>query len=360
MTVCLNMIVRNEEHCIRECLESVKDKIDYYVICDTGSSDNTIDIIREVLGPHGEIHKHEWKNFGHNRTEALKLADSSGCDYAFIMDADDIFNGNIPVLTGDVVEVPSITEGGFEYTRRNFVKLNAGFRWYGPVHEFVHRDSAYSVQQVISAVCHITARSIGARNKDGKAAKYKRDIEMLKEAYANEKLPRYAFYIAQSYFGLEDWRNAIKWYQRRARQGGYAEEVAVSMRKAALAKELAGHSVNDVKLAMLDAWECRPNRVEPLYDLARLCRTADQHWQAHLFARQAAAMQQSSDRLFVESYIYDWAALEEVGLSAYNIGNYKMAAATFYKLINDNKVPEEHLPRILRNFDEAQLKLESD
>lgn len=359
MKVCLNMIVKDEAHCIRDCLESVKDKIHYYVICDTGSTDDTIDIIREVLGPHGKIHRHQWKNFGHNRTEALKAAEEAGCDYAFIMDADDIFNGNVPTLTGDVVEVASVTEKGFEYTRRNFIKLGEGFEWYGPVHEYVHRDAPYSIQEVPRAICHVTARSIGARNNDGKAAKYKRDVAMLKEAYSEHKHPRYAFYIAQSYFGLEDWRNAIKWYSRRARLGGYAEEVAVSLRKAALAKELAGYSVNDVKAAMLEAWEYRPSRAEPLYDLARVCRVAGQHYQAHLFAKQAVSIRPTSDRLFVEKYVWDWAALEEVGISAYNIGNYKLAVATFYKLINDGNVPEDHKPRILRNFDEAKLKDET-
>ena len=45
-TLCLNMIVKNESKIIRRLLESVAPYIDCYCICDTGSTDNTIEIIQ--------------------------------------------------------------------------------------------------------------------------------------------------------------------------------------------------------------------------------------------------------------------------------------------------------------------------
>ena len=45
-TVCLNMIVKNEESIIYDCLVNLKKYIDTYVIVDTGSTDKTIDEIR--------------------------------------------------------------------------------------------------------------------------------------------------------------------------------------------------------------------------------------------------------------------------------------------------------------------------
>ena len=46
-TICLNMIVRNEAHIIASTLQNILDHmpIDYWVISDTGSTDNTINII---------------------------------------------------------------------------------------------------------------------------------------------------------------------------------------------------------------------------------------------------------------------------------------------------------------------------
>ncbi len=74
-TICLNMIVKNEERVLGRCLSSVKRLIDYYVIVDTGSTDKTKEVIaKELEGIPGEVHDRPWVNFGHNRTEAIKLA----------------------------------------------------------------------------------------------------------------------------------------------------------------------------------------------------------------------------------------------------------------------------------------------
>ena len=42
-TVCLAMIVKDEEGVIQRCLHSVRGLIDTWVICDTGSVDGTQD-----------------------------------------------------------------------------------------------------------------------------------------------------------------------------------------------------------------------------------------------------------------------------------------------------------------------------
>lgn len=44
MTLSISMIVKNEEHYILDCLQSIKDVADEIVVVDTGSSDRTIEI----------------------------------------------------------------------------------------------------------------------------------------------------------------------------------------------------------------------------------------------------------------------------------------------------------------------------
>ena len=67
VSLCLSMIVKNEEHLIRKCLESVKPHIDYWIIgIDVDSTDATEEIINEVLSDiPGELHHDEWKGFGY-------------------------------------------------------------------------------------------------------------------------------------------------------------------------------------------------------------------------------------------------------------------------------------------------------
>ena len=46
-TVSLCMIVKNEAHVLRRCLDSIKDCVDEMIILDTGSNDETVNIARE-------------------------------------------------------------------------------------------------------------------------------------------------------------------------------------------------------------------------------------------------------------------------------------------------------------------------
>jgi len=48
-TICLNMIVKNESLIITRLFDSVVNIIDTYCICDTGSTDDTINIIEKYF-----------------------------------------------------------------------------------------------------------------------------------------------------------------------------------------------------------------------------------------------------------------------------------------------------------------------
>ena len=91
-TLTLCMIVKDEEHIIRECLESVYREIDRYDITDTGSTDRTKEIIKEFFdekGIPGEVYDEPWEGFGKSRTKSLRNADKGGADYSWVIDADD-------------------------------------------------------------------------------------------------------------------------------------------------------------------------------------------------------------------------------------------------------------------------------
>jgi len=74
MLLGLVMIVKNESKIIKRCLESIKKIIDFIVISDTGSTDQTIEIIDEYISTNlipGKVYKDEWKNFGYNRSKSI-------------------------------------------------------------------------------------------------------------------------------------------------------------------------------------------------------------------------------------------------------------------------------------------------
>ena len=107
-TICLNMIVKNEAPIIRDTLENILSYIPItsYMISDTGSTDNTVDVILQFFqerGIPGQIRLDHWQNFAYNRNLALMEATGKS-DYVFFFDADDRFVGNLQlpeVLTAD-------------------------------------------------------------------------------------------------------------------------------------------------------------------------------------------------------------------------------------------------------------------
>ena len=64
--LCLVMIVKDEEDTMEKCIRAVSPFIKYWVIVDTGSSDNTKEVITKTMGElniPGELHERPWVNF---------------------------------------------------------------------------------------------------------------------------------------------------------------------------------------------------------------------------------------------------------------------------------------------------------
>jgi glycosyltransferase involved in cell wall biosynthesis len=183
----LCMIVKNESHIIRECLNSVANIVDYWVICDTGSTDGTQEIIKTFFqekGIPGELHEREWKGFGHNRTEAFKLCEGKA-EYAFVIDADDYVDGNLVIpknMTSDAYAV-RMGRPEFSWWRNQIFRLDAKWSYVGVLHEYAACEKQNPIVQKLEGNYRVVARTLGARNKDiTPIEKYKKDAEVLEKA----------------------------------------------------------------------------------------------------------------------------------------------------------------------------------
>ncbi len=152
---------------IERSLGSAKPIIDYWVIVDTGSTDGTQEIIKNFLKDiPGELHERPWKNFAHNRNEALALAKGKS-DYVLILDADDQIvldeNFQLPNLDKDFYHV-WINLSGTSYTRPQIIKDSLPWEWVGVLHEALMCSKARS-SEVMSGIKYVCGRD-GARSKD--------------------------------------------------------------------------------------------------------------------------------------------------------------------------------------------------
>ena len=355
------MIVKNESHIILECLNTIYKYLDYWVVCDTGSTDGTQDIIRNFFkekGIPGEIVQHEWKGFGHNRTEAFRACEGKA-DYAFVIDADDYVDGTMPFDKENMdADVYALRMGrpDFSWWRNQVFNLNAGkWEYVGVLHEYARCDKQNLVAKQLIGNYRVVARTMGARNLNiTPIEKYKKDAETLEKALLEEPdNQRYHFYLAQSYFDSQQWAKAEEQYARRASMGGWQEEAYYSIYRIALCKAMQEKPWPEVQQAFLDAYNYRPCRAEPLYHIAQVYRQKfNMPVLAFMFARAAADIPfPSQDILFVADAIYKYALLDEIAATAFYAGYPVIGYEACMKLLQENNLPKSEIPRIQSNLE---------
>jgi len=352
-TVCLNMIVKDEAHVIRRCLDSVRPLIDRWLIVDTGSSDGTQDVVREALRDvPGELVERPWVDFGHNRSQALELARARG-DYLFFIDADDVLEfepGFVrPALTEQAYEL-EIRYGELLYRRVCLVDASLPWRWLGVLHEYLEAGRPVSRALLPGVAMRIVGG--GGRSQLEQREKFARDAQVLERALAGEPgNARYAFYLAQSLRDAGEPVRALAAYERRAAMGGFAEEVFVSLLQAARLARALGHPRAEVIDRYLRAHDARPVRAEPLGDLAGYLRECGDRWSsAYLVARHALEIPQPPDVLFVEPEWYRWRSLDEFAVAAYWTGRMEESRRACEQLLREGALPEAHRGRIESNL----------
>jgi Glycosyl transferase family 2 len=338
--VCLNMIVKNEAPVIRRCLDSVLPLIDSWVIVDTGSTDGTQKIIRKHLrGLPGELYERPWRDFAHNRTEALELARPMG-DYTLIIDADDTLDfpagTTLPMLTEDSYSI-DIADTSLSYSRTQLVRSALPWRYEGVLHEFLTCAQAQGIGHL--SQIRMLRNHDGARRRD--PATYRRDAEILETALQTETSPfliaRYRFYLAQSYRDAGDKEKALANYLIRAGLGFWQEEIFISLYSAAQLKEQLGHPEEEVIATFLEATDAMPSRAEALHGASRFCRLKERYEEGYRLAKRGLGIPMPRDALFVEPWIYENGLMDELAVNAYWSGRNRDSLDACLRILSDGR-----------------------
>jgi len=364
ITLC--MIVKNETHVIERCLRSAAPFIDRYDITDTGSTDGTQDLIRKImeeLNVPGEVHQSDWKGFGDHagkigsRTEALQNAAKSDAEYAWMIDADDsIESGQLVLPENASADAYSlrISRGDFVWWRNQIFKLSSQWHYVGVLHEYAAcKGNPTPKIEKLQGNYVLTARTEGARNVGiTPTEKYSRDAEVLEEALKDDPdNARYVFYLAQSYFDSQQWDKSREAYQRRIDLGGWPEETFYSQYRIAIITGIQNKPLPELAHEFIKAYNMKPNRAEPLFNLARIYRMNGMPAAAFTYARMGLEIPYpENDILFIQDEVYRYGILDEVGASAFYAGKPHVGYAACKKLLDENLLPPSEVERVKQNL----------
>ncbi len=360
-TICLAMIVKNESKVIERCLESVRPLLSHWVICDTGSTDDTRNIIKKYFKKckiKGELYEDGWQNFGHNRSLCMKRAKGKA-QYIITLDADEVFKFDedfkMPKLNLDQYYITT-RNGSIEYTRVQLVSDK--FDWYyeGVLHEYIHANGPKTIGLLKGIYNHPSPE--GARSSDPN--KYKKDALTFERAILDEPdNARYVFYLAQSYRDSGDLDNAIKNYQKRTKLGGYAEEIFRSHYEIGMLKMLKKEPFENFVGDFLLAYSYRPGRLETMHKIVKHCRLnkmALLGWQMGKHIAEKETLE-TNDMLFVEKKVYDYQMFDELSMVAYWAGDYQASRNLSLRILKQQKYPAHEKSRLMKNLVFANDKL---
>lgn len=344
-SICLCMIVKDERKVIERCLRSVEGLIDSWVVCDTGSQDGTQQLVEELLKDvPGRLYQRRWQDFGHNRSELMRLAVGHG-EYLLLLDAD-------MTVTFDRAGLTNLSADSYllrhaepvEYWIKRLVRGDREWKYVGPTHEHVATDGPEVVEKLSAIVIHHHADS-GTR-----AEKFDRDLRLLStEVQADPTDARAVFYLAQTYRDVGRRAEAIELYERRVGMGGWDQEIFYSLFQAGVLRADGGDWPGAMA-QLVAAWEYRPSRLEPVYELASRLRVRGEYHTAHLFAQRGVGRPQPDDILFVWPWVYRWGLPFEYSITAYWVGEHRQALAACRQLLSLSDLPDEYRTQTVTNM----------
>ena len=350
-TVCLAVMAKDEAAVVARCLASARPLVSAWVLLDTGSSDDTAAIAERTMeGLPGEVVHRPWRNFAESRAESFELA-RTRADYVLLLDADDRLEypagARFPALTEPAYAL-MIHDGSLEYPRVQLLKSDLPWRFEGVRHEHAVCDGL-GRPALLEGIIY---RRLGGGGRANDPDKYRKDAADLEADLRRDPTnARTVFYLARSYEDAGDLPRALAQYERRVLMGGWDEEVFYAAYRLGRVKERLGFPHDQVEGAYTRAWHLRPQRAEPLYEMARLAREEGSWVRARAYAAAAAALPKPrGEVIFLHADVYEWRALNEYAGASAQVGDFEGATEACRRLLAGGRLPDEERERVEANL----------
>jgi glycosyltransferase involved in cell wall biosynthesis len=328
-------IVKDEEDSVGRMLASVGECPT--TIVDTGSTDGTIERLAEM----GVIaHEVPFVNFGQARSAAFSLARGSA-DWLLALDADMTVEIDPDFEPDPAVDAYMLRLGSDDFSYRLPLLLRGDLQWQsiGACHEYTALPDRAYVSRPTDKV-----RITNHGNSRWSREKSLWQLGLLEAELAEQPTnARTVFYLANTLWDLGRTAEALAMYRRRNEMSGWVEETFYSRYRFALCQPTWPARM----LALIDAWEYRPGRLEPAHELAREFNLRGQHHSAYRFA--SLPVVEPPDNLFVHRGVYEWGMDFERSISAWWLGKWDEFDALTERLLDNPRLPGNIREAVIRN-----------
>ena len=303
--ICLAMLVKDEGAVIGRCLQSVKAIISSYYIIDTGSLDNTTQIIAEALEDiDGDLVKRPFSSFGQLREELYRQA-GQRAEFVLFVDADETLAlSDDKALDADLPDLGlvAIDFGTHCYRQLRLLRSALDVRCIGHVYETPvyadshrpepvsgfklrnHRDGCRSENQQLpqTDTPHLLAE-LGTTQRDAEVL-----LQLAKLAHLSGQHNNAKNYLQRCIEVATDqeiiWQ-AYYQFGKSAMQSEGGDEIAIQ--------------------SFMQAYELFPDRAEPLHKLIECLQKTGKHETAESLASVAKTICLPWDARYFEPACYD-------------------------------------------------------
>ena len=372
-TIVFATMCKNEEHCILETLKSVAPYIDYWIVCDTGSTDKTIELVKNFFaekGIPGELHEDSWVGFDHNKTLMMSRAKGKG-EYIMHLDADDQLVGELkfsPTEAGKDAYFIPVKRGTAEWKALIFFKGNYTWKFCGVAHTTIKalENPNWNTGDLSHYGYYISGEGIGSRAFDPK--KYLYDAERLQKQFWDTLISdpdglnnRSIFYTAQSYMDYGMYKEGLQWNRLYLKvKDTWIEETFEAQMRVSQCLMALGTDLNEIISEMDKAIAIFPDRAEPRVRLGKYLNQKGQHELAYKYLSEAKKINVKDIKakyiLFVDEHCYGKYINDELSVACYWTQRYKEGLSFLSEIIEDSYYKDSK-DRLLLNLNHFKTQL---
>jgi hypothetical protein len=226
-------ITANSRDIIGDALASVVDWVDLALVIDTGVTDDTLEVARDVAGDKLVVRPFPWRDdFSAARNFALETAAELGAAWAVTLDTDERIRPGALDLRAALAAAEHdslhVRQADGTYGKERFFRLPVRGRYVGPTHEaFIReRGDAHTLDGIVFEEL--------SKSPEQYREKAERDVAILSRHIAEHPDdPRWFYYLGDSLAGLDRREEAVAAFRLCWELKGWDEEGAWAMYRAA-------------------------------------------------------------------------------------------------------------------------------